>query len=166
MLYLCCWVQSFWNWFDVFLMALSITAVVFQVNNNSAGGNLLQNIGANPTLFLNVSQYISSKTYKSVVFSILVYCLTIRILRALSISRKCSVFLKTVSIMKTSLFSFIPLFLIILFAFATLFTLLFEIRLSQFNSLGITVLNLFIGAFFPRTTHYLMILNTNLNAQQ
>lgn len=144
-------VQTFWNWIDLFLLLLSIMACVFQVLHNSAGDNLLQKIGEYPIRFVNISQYIYFKTNKSAVTSVLAFCLTIRILRALSVSRKFSVFLEAVSIMKTALFSFIPLFLIVIFAFSDLFALLFETRLSQFNSLGITVLNLLIYAFFPRT---------------
>lgn len=136
------------------MMLLSITAIVLQMAQNSESDNLMQKISAYPSHFVNIINYFSYVAYNSMVMSVLVFCIIIRILRILLVSRKVSVILRAISVLKKAVLSFIPLFFVILFAFSTLFTLLFETRLSQFNSLGRTMMTLFFYAFFPRMIHY------------
>ena len=147
--------QSFWNWLDLILMLLAITAVISQVAQNSVGDNLLETIAADQSHFVSISRYTSWETCNSVLSSLLAFCLNIRILRVLSIIRMNALFIKSLYFLKNDLISFIPLFVIILFTFSTIFTLFFMGTLSEFNSLGTTLMNLFIYAALMSTIGYI-----------
>lgn len=137
-------VQSFWNLLDLLLMLLAFTAVISQVKQNVIGDNLLLTVSKDQfRKNVNISLFIWWEKFLSMLLSFISFFVIIRVLRIFSINRMIPKVIKMLSILKNDIISFAIVYMVLLFAFSTTFTLFYEASLNQFNTIGSSLMNLF-----------------------
>ena len=124
-------------------MALTITVVFSQVAQNSVADPLIQQMATNHNEFINISIFITWKDVNNILTSLLVFLITLRIIRILNCSDYFCQYLIAFEHIAKAILSFLPLFLIIFFSFAMVFNLIFGNFLYSNQTFWITSISLF-----------------------
>ena len=123
-------------------MVLTIAVVFSQVAQNSVTYPLIQQMKTNHNELINISILITWKDVNNILTSLLVFLITLRIIKLLNCSDYfCEYLIAFAHIVKNFL-SFLPFFLIIFFSFAMVFNLLFGNYLYSYQTIWITSISL------------------------
>ena len=128
------------------LLSLLLTgAVVAQILQNSIGDVLNSRLSANRSQFVNLSVFIKWDTVINCIASLLVFIVTVRLLRPLAVSRMISQFFCALEKMFATFYCYVPQFLIIIIASAMLFSLLLSASNGSYQSFPSALMTLING---------------------
>ena len=129
----------------MFLSLLLTGAVVAQIRQNSIGDVLNSRLSANHSQFVNLSVFIKWDTVINCIASLLVFFVTVRLLRPLAVSRMISQFFCALEKMFATFYCYAPQFLIIIIASAMLFSLLLSASNGSYQSFPSALMTLING---------------------
>lgn len=150
--------QNAWNILDLLLTFLTPTVVVFQVVQNSVADSFLQQMANSYNEFLNISLFITWKDVNNVLTSLLVFFITIRMLRILNFSNYFCQYLTALKHISITILSLLPMFLIIFFTFAMVFSLIIGNYLYSYRTFWITSISIF-SIMLSMGYSYLVLVN-------
>lgn len=122
------------------LSLLLLAAIAAEVLRNSEGDVLNSTFASNHSQFVDISLFIKWSTMLNSIVSVLIFCLTLRLLRPLASSRVIIKFLAVLEEMRATLFCYIPLFSLIVCAFSMLFVLLLSTSFGSYEFTSISFL--------------------------
>ena len=136
--------KNAWIILDLVLLALTTTVVFSQVAQNSVADPLIQQVTINHYEYINISKFITWKYVNNILSSLLVFLITLRILRILNCSDYFGQYLIAFAQITKNILSFLPPCLIIFFAFAMVFNLTFGNYLFYYQTFWTSSISLLI----------------------
>ena len=116
------------------IILFSLANAVSQIIQNSLGDSLSTKVLTNHSQFANISPLVTWKFISNIFLSVLIFCITVRLLRPLSLCLRIYKFILALEKMRADLLYFTPLFVLIFSTVPMLYTLLLCKLLGSYRS--------------------------------
>ena len=127
--------KTFWNWVEILQLVFSVLAVVMNIVRSSEALSTIRKMKANLYANVNFQEVIAWIEAENGVLGILVFLVTLKLLRLIRYNKQVAVFSKTLKVSAKLLLSFMVVFVVVFMAFMHFGILVFGTASEKYSSL-------------------------------